>query len=209
MGQRQASENDRPIYADDGALIGYGTMESSSLPPQRWFDYPGPQVLREPPAKNKVSSFETTLPRANDGAEPSLVVHNLSQKKLAVSGQDLPAVEVQASMHKTVLTQVMPSTLFVADAETGEKLCDLQQLPQEVDPSQKVVVVLREVGGAISASLRYARVDAFAAPGIAKVSEQKQPSKPKKEPNPELELRLQAAINRGDENEARAVLAML
>eukprot|EP00747_Dinoflagellata_sp_TGD_P169131 gnl/TRDRNA2_/TRDRNA2_197281_c0_seq1.p2 gnl/TRDRNA2_/TRDRNA2_197281_c0~~gnl/TRDRNA2_/TRDRNA2_197281_c0_seq1.p2 ORF type:complete len:234 (-),score=46.17 gnl/TRDRNA2_/TRDRNA2_197281_c0_seq1:156-857(-) len=229
MGQAQDSQShETPVYAEDGVTViavkvGKESTADPSLPPQRWFDGPGPQYRREaPPAQLGRRSSElaaqttATQPAATAPTEPSerqLMVRNKVPRPLSVSCGG-SAVLVPGG--RTLGIPVNSTSVHVMEVGASEAACEVSGLPD--DPT-RTVVVLREVGGVACASLEYAppretmvsREALMEAkgpdPAAAKADEAEDDEPPPVSPRTQkLEQRLMEAMQRGDEQEVRNLL---
>mmetsp|Transcript_6022 Transcript_6022/g.16170 ORF Transcript_6022/g.16170 Transcript_6022/m.16170 type:complete len:228 (-) Transcript_6022:18-701(-) len=223
MGQSQSPGNaEVPIYADDGVTV-IGTRKGDDPSAiegpgkQRWFDMPGLQhVQRAAMVMHGLpsSSFSHGHASTAERGSTRLLVQNLLERRVRVccgsEGRD-----VRAFGHEEL--DILSSGVRVQDPDSGAVLCEFEGLPREPIPGQRLAVVLRQVGGAVCVHLQYL-------PWRPLAGEQPQ----RKEPEPPaptgaedaeerasdparlaLEAELMEAVQRGDEDRVRELLAKL
>eukprot|EP00439_Symbiodinium_sp_Y106_P024433 s7257_g2.t7 len=167
MGQSSSGEPKRELlYAEDGiTVIGstFSTGGEEETAPE-WFGMgpqslgfvgPGPQINPKvyctPHAQNRL-----LRPRNTREEAPNLTVFNRSPRTVNVSlGTDGKHFLQPGHVARFVLPDV-EAALFVTDPCSGVCLCDLRGLPAGGQPFEALPhAILREVGGALCASLDY------------------------------------------------------
>lgn len=200
------------IYDDDGVVIGVshsdfsqGAQTDHSLPAQRWFDGPGPQGSSwfagsgRPVTKGHPEYIQNTCSQMSS-ASP-LIVWNRAPRPLAVmcggTTTRLP------SNHRTTFATLASVKVLVPDS--NESLFEMDGLPSSsmVPAGQRTLVVIQEVGGVVTASMKYVAADVETR-AVEKVPDA--PAEAWKAPS-DLEQRLNEAMQGGDEDAVRQILA--
>jgi len=240
MGQTLSSSGgafSTPVYADDGVTV-VGTIKGgepvdSKLPPQRWFDGPGPQMPCVPPPAPTVKRVEPSRHDNYAMAEPSdgplqLFVRNLAGRPLTVS---CGAATEFVPAGRLVALRAGATSVRVSEAEpSGILLCELAGVPS-APPGRGVgvVVLVRQVGDVICASFDYQQLGPSSRVASSSCAQGEAENvlvlddenineadyvivQENKEPNGEmrtLEEKLNEAMQRGDMAEMQAIVKAL
>ncbi|CAE7740291.1 unnamed protein product [Symbiodinium sp. CCMP2456] len=225
MGQSSSGEPKRELlYAEDGiTVIGSTFSTGGEEAAPEWFGMgpqslgfvgPGPQINPKvyctPQAQNRL-----LRPRNSREEAPNLTVFNRSPRPVNVSLGDGKHFLQPGHLARFVLPDV-EAALFVTDPCSGLCLCDLRGLPAGGQPFEALPhAILREVGGALSASLDYSFPRMEDAPDPSRklsisssVCETLEGSEHKASPRTiELEEQLLEALQCNDQCRAQEILA--